>query len=69
MKAYAIISVARQVNGEIVVVKPEKAFTDKIKATEYYTQLMKKYMENIESPNGPIQCVCERAVFEMEIEE
>ena len=66
---FLIISVARQVQGEMVVIKPEKAFIDKVKAEDYYNKLIKKYTENIETASGSVQCVCERAIFEMEIED
>lgn len=69
MKAFAIITVARQVDGEYVVVKVEKAFTQASKADAYAKGLAKKYSEAIPTPNGPMPCVCERGVFEIDVEE
>ena len=69
MKVFAIISVARQVDGEYVVVKAEKAFKKASKADEVAKSLAKKYTESIPTPSGPIACVCERGVFEMEVDE
>ncbi len=69
MKVFAIISVARQVDGEYVVVKAEKAFKKASKADEVSKSLAKKYTESIPTPSGPIACVCERGVFEIEVEE
>lgn len=68
MTIYVILSVARQVQGEFLLVKSEKAFSDKNKAEEFYNQLIKKYTEEIETPSGKIKCVCERAIFEMEMD-
>jgi hypothetical protein len=69
MKVFAVISVARQVEGEYVVVKVEKAFLQASKADEYAKSLVRAYTESIPTASGPIQCVCERGVFEMDVEE
>jgi hypothetical protein len=69
MKVFAIISVARQVDGEYVVVKVEKAFKTAGKADEHAKTLAKRYAETIPTPGGPMACVCERGVFEIEVEE
>lgn len=69
MKAFAIISVARQVDGEYVIVKVEKAFTDTTKAQTFAQNLASRYHEEILMPNGvAVSCICERGVFEIEIE-
>ena len=69
MKVFAIISVARQVQGEYVICKVEKAFTSATKAGEYANSLARQYAETIQTPSGPIQCVCERGVFEIDVQE
>ena len=38
-------------------------------ADEYVKNLSVKYTENIDTPSGPISCVCERGVFETEVED
>lgn len=69
MKAFCIISVARQVDGEYVVVKVEKGFADRDKASKVAEGLAVRYHEEITAPNGTsIPCICERGVFEIEIE-
>lgn len=68
-KLYVIVSVARQVEGEIVVVKPERAFRSREKAEESVSKLAKQYAETITTPTGPAQCVCTRGVFEIEVED
>lgn len=69
MKIYLIISIARQVDGEYCMVKTEKAFRDHSKANNFVESLSKRYAESIETPNGLIECVCERGVFEVDIED
>lgn len=69
MKIYAIVSVARQVDGEYCVIKMEKAYKTAIKADEESKKLARKYAETITTPAGPIQCICERGVFEIDVEE
>lgn len=68
-KVWAVVSVARQVEGEFVCVKPEKAFLQASKADEYANALAKKYAESITTPVGVIQCICERGIIELDIEE
>ena len=68
MKAFCIISVARQVDGELCVVKVEKAYKNASKADEYSKNLAKKYAETITTPYGPLNFVCERGVFEVEVD-
>lgn len=68
MKVYCIISLARQVDGEYCVLKVEKAFTSASKADEESKKLAKNYAESIQTPGGLIQCVCERGVFEIDVE-
>lgn len=69
MKIFAIVSVARQVDGEYVVVKAEKAFKQASKADAYAAGLAKRYTESIPTPSGPIACLCERGIFEMDLDE
>ena len=69
MKAFAIISIARQVDGEYCIMKIEKAYKDPNLAEAYAKNLSKRYAESIQTPNGPIECVCERGIFEIDIED
>lgn len=68
-KIFCVISVARQVDGEFVMVKVEKAFAQASKADEYSKGLAMRYAESISTPSGTIPCVCERGVFEIDVEE
>jgi hypothetical protein len=69
MKVFAVISIARQVQGEYVVCKVEKGFTSATKAGEYASSLARQYAETIQTPSGPMPCVCERGVFEIDVVE
>lgn len=68
-KLFAVISVARQVEGEYVVIKPEKVYKEVSRAEKYAAQLAKNYAETIQTPTGSIQCLCTRGIFELVIEE
>lgn len=68
-RIFCVISVARQVDGEYVVVKVEKAFKKSTKADEYSKNLARKYTEAIPTPSGPMTCICERGVFEIDVDE
>ena len=68
-KIFCIISVARQTDGEFVIVKAEKAFKQASKADAYASGLAKRYTESIPTPSGQITCICERGVFEIELDD
>jgi len=67
-KIFAIVSVARQVDGDYVFVKPERAFVVREKADSFVNSLVKQYTETLQTPTGPAQCVCTRGVLELEVE-
>lgn len=67
-KVYAIVSVARQADGEYVVVKPERAYFSKDNAEKFVNSLARQYAEVIQTPTGPVECVCTRGVFELDVE-
>ena len=69
MKVFVIMTIARQVDGEYCVLKAEKAYLKASKADEYAKSLAKRYTESIPTPSGPIACVCERGVFELDVDE
>lgn len=61
---------ARQINGEMVFVKVEKAFKDSSSAEKYLSDIGKSSKENIKlNPNQAIECSCERGIFDIEIDE
>lgn len=68
-KFFCVISVARQCDGEYCVIKAEKAFKQASKADAYAAGLAKRYAESISTPSGQITCICERGVFEIELDD
>lgn len=77
MKAFAVITVARQIEGEYISIKTEKAFTQASKADELLKSLKKKYVDEsgkikpikLQTPNGDMECFCEVGAFEIEVEQ
>jgi hypothetical protein len=69
MKIFAVISVARQVDGEWVCVKTEKAFKSSTSAEKYANNLARNYAEKITTASGVMNCICERGVFEIDVDE
>jgi hypothetical protein len=70
MKIFFVVTIARQVEGEMISVKFEKAYTQASKADQYAQGLAKTTVETITVPGvGPVQFVCERGVHEIEVEE
>lgn len=77
MKVYAVITVARQVDGEYVFIKTEKAFTSAQKADECLKKIKSSTVapdgkwkpQKIETQNGEAICQCEVGVFELDLED
>lgn len=77
MKIYAVITVARQIDGEYVFIKTEKGFLSAEKADKYLQKIKSELVTNegkwkpqlISTPNGQAMCQSEVGVFELEIEE
>lgn len=76
-KLYAVITVARQVDGEYIFIKTEKAFESAKKADSLLKSLKNQYVTEegkwkpqlISTPNGEATCQCEVGIFELELEE
>lgn len=67
-KIWVIVTVARQVEGEYIQIKFEKAYLQASKADEYVKELAKVYTETVTVPGvGPVDFLCERGVHELEI--
>ena len=73
-KFYALITVGRQVDGEYVFIKTEKAFKSaqkadamlKILKAQYVTEDGKWKPQIISTSQGDATCQCEVGVFEIE---
>lgn len=75
-KFYALITVGRQVDGEYVFIKTEKAFKSaqkadamlKILKAQYVTEDGKWKPQVISTSQGDATCQCEVGVFEIEVD-
>lgn len=77
MKVFTVIMVGRQVEGDYICIRSEKAF----KTAEKAEELVKKYKEDfvtkdgkpkrirISTNMGDVDCFCEIGVFEIDLEE
>lgn len=75
-KLYAVITVARQVEGEYVFIKTEKAFKSAQKADALLKSLKNQYVtedgkwkpQTVSTGQGDAICQCEVGVFEIEVD-
>ena len=75
MTVFAVITIARQVQGEYIFVKTEKAFKSAGKADAYLQKLKKQFttldgkvkLVKIATPQGDAECFCEVGAFEIEV--
>lgn len=69
MKVFAIINVARQINGDMVFVKIEKAFQSANKAQEYLNSIKDNNNEIIQNSSGfSIECSSLKSLYEIDVE-
>ena len=72
---YAVISVARQIAGEYIAIKGDKAFRSADRANALLQQLKASYVMpegkikpiKVSTPQGELECFCEVGVFELEV--
>lgn len=75
-KIFAVITVARQVEGEYVFIKTEKAFKSAQKADALLKTLKNQYTtpdgkwrpQQVSTPQGDAVCMCEVGVFEIDVD-
>ena len=75
-KIFAVITVARQVEGEYVFIKTEKSFKSAQKADALLKTLKNQYVppdgkwrpQQVSTPQGDAVCMCEVGVFEIEVD-
>lgn len=75
-KIFAVITVARQVEGEYVFIKTEKAFKSAQKADALLKTLKNQYTtpdgkwrpQQVSTPQGEAVCMCEVGVFELDVD-
>lgn len=69
MKIYIVVNVARQINGEFIFVKVEKAFKESKKAEEFISSAENPYKDLVQNSSGfSVECMCSRGIFDIEIE-
>ena len=72
-KINVVITIARQINGEYVFVRPEKAFIDANEAQVCQHKLKNSLASNgkitVNVNNEQIDCFAEIGLFELELEE
>ena len=70
MKTFIIVNVARQINGEFIFVRVEKAFKDLKKAEDYLNSVEKNYKDVVQNSSGfSVECMSSRGIFDVEIED
>ena len=77
MKAFVVMTIARQIQGEYVALRAEKGFTQSSKADEYLKELKKTFVTEygiqkttkLSTTQGEMECMCEAGAFEIEIED
>lgn len=69
MKAFIVLTIGRQVDGELISVNVEKGFLDSKKADQFVSKLSQSTVTTMKTGADSIQLVCERGIFEVEIEE
>lgn len=76
MKISVITSIARQIDGEYVFIKVEKAFTQSDKANLFMNSMKNSLLNNgknksvtLTVDNQQIECLIEIGLFEVELEE
>ncbi len=68
MNVFIVFKVARQVQGEFVMVRTLAGFTEVSKAEEFSSK-HSKGLEMVPTPDGEVECLCEVGVHEVEIDE
>ena len=77
MKVFAVVVVARQVDGEYIAIRTEKGFLLAGQADSYLKELKKTFVTEsgipkvtkLTTPHGEMECMCEAGVFEIEVEQ
>ena len=69
MKAFLAINVARQIEGDMIFVKVEKAHTKASTIDTYIAKHSTQFVETMTTDFGPIECQCTRSSMEVDIEE
>lgn len=74
-KIFCVLTVARQIAGEYIAIKGDKAFRSADRANALLQQLKASYVTpegkikpiKVSTPQGELECFCEVGVFELEV--
>lgn len=69
MTVWLVNNLARQIDGEYCFSLIEYAALTKEKAESYLASVQTQHVKSIPTPSGDIQCLVERAVIEVDIDE
>lgn len=72
MKVFAVVLVARQIEGEYIAIRAEKAFTQASRADAFMQEIKQQYQNKpmkVSTPHGELECRVEVGAFELEIVE
>ena len=76
MDIYCVLSIARQIDGEYILVKTEKAFKTPERAEAFLNELKDQYVKDgkmlpvtYATPHGDVVCRCELGVFQTVVED
>ena len=69
MKVFIIATLAREIDGEYCFLKIDKGFTSANAAESFYNSTKLQFTELIPTQNGDINCLCQRGIFEVDIQE
>lgn len=77
MTVHIVLTIARQIQGEMIFVKTEKGFLQAAKADEYAQKLKSDFTNSdgtlkelqINTPQGSAICSCTVGAFTVEVEE
>jgi len=68
MKIFLAVVTARQIEGDIVWIKVEKANVGASAIDEYVKTNVGRYLDDFPTEFGTIKCECTRGVIEVELE-
>jgi hypothetical protein len=68
-KVFFVVTIGRQVDGDMQMVRFEKAFKKASKADDYARKLAPNWQESVQTDVGPVPFVCNRGLHECEFDE
>lgn len=75
MKIFCVITVGRQIDGEYIFIRTEKAFEKASEADKLLKKLKSEFSNadgtiktiRIDTPQGTAECMCEVGAFDIEV--